>query len=88
MLKQAEEHEAGRYYFLLGSLVFSAFTLEAFLNHIGENKVTIWEAIERKLGVRDKLTVVLDTVAIKPNFGEMPWQIFKVMVQYRNRTAH
>lgn len=49
------EDEKGSFYQFKASIIFMAFTLEAYLNHIGEKLFTNWKHIERKLGPQEKL---------------------------------
>ena len=49
LLESGKRDERGSYYQFLASLVFSAFTFEAFLNHIGEHLFSRWPELERRL---------------------------------------
>ena len=51
------------------SMLFSAFCLEAFLNHLGEQKLSFWSSLKEKLNPREKLDVISDVLGFKPNFG-------------------
>ena len=87
LLNRAQEKPEGSYFFLLGSLVFSAFSLEAFLNHIGEHIFKCWEDLE-PLPPRSKLTVICERLSISVDWGAMPWQIVPEIVGFRNKVAH
>ena len=69
------------------SLVFTAFTLEAYLNHIGAKTFSCWEDLER-LSPREKLNVIAERLDVEVIYGKRPWQIMKKLFQFRNDIAH
>ena len=69
------------------SLIFSAFTLEAYLNHIGSKTFSCWEDLER-LSPKEKLNVIADRLDVEIDYGKRPWQIMKKLFQFRNDIAH
>ena len=69
------------------SLVFTAFTLEAYLNHIGAKIFSCWEDLER-LSPKEKLNVIAERLDIGIHYGKRPWQIMKKLFQFRNDIAH
>lgn len=81
------ENPKGSYHQFLGSIVFAAFTLEAFLNHIGETIFESWEELER-LPPKAKLKVICEKLRIKPDFASMPWQIVPEIFGIRDKVAH
>jgi hypothetical protein len=87
LLLQGRSEEEGSYYQFMGSLVFTAFSLEAFLNHIGPKLFMSWSDHER-LGPREKLDLVACRVGVKVNYGQRPWQIMKKLFEFRNDVAH
>ena len=48
-LKGAKASEDGRFFNLLYAMVFSAFCLEAFINHLGKLKHPNWRKLRKKL---------------------------------------
>ena len=68
------------------SLVFTAFALEAYLNHIGPKLFPDWSKLER-LGPRNKLKKVAEHLALKVD-GNRPWQVMEDLFGYRNDIAH
>ena len=50
----ATEHESGRNLHCMSAVVFSAFTLEGYLNHVGVLRIRHWDLLERKLKVAGK----------------------------------
>ena len=49
-LKRAEEVQSGGLYFCMMAAVFASFTVEAFLNHIGQARIKDWDALDASLG--------------------------------------
>lgn len=88
MLEKGECEEEGRYFQFMGSLIFSSFSFEAFLNHIGENIFNCWNDIERKMGPKEKLSLIAEKLNINVNYGNMPWQIIPEIIGFRNKIAH
>lgn len=81
------ENSKGSYHQFLGSIVFRAFALEAFLNHVGEELFASWRDLER-LSPKGKLNVIAEKVGLVPNYGAMPWQIEPKLTAIRNKIAH
>ena len=81
------ENPKGSYHQLLGSIVFTAFTLEAFLNHVGEALFKSWADLE-KLTRRGKINVIAEKLGLEVDFGTMPWQVVPEIFGVRNKIAH
>ena len=83
-LTMAQEHKLGQRWNLVGSVVFSAFSIESFINHVGEEQCDLWREwdtenrpnTEEKL---KKLNVILDN-SLKAQFTEL--------FQLRDMIAH
>lgn len=86
-LKLGIENPKGSYHQFLGSIVFTAFTLEAFLNHVGEALFKSWPELE-KLTPKGKIDVIAEKLGIAVNYGSMPWQIVPEIIGVRNKIAH
>ena len=86
--EQANKDKEGRHLFLAASIVFSAFTLEAFFNHIGDKTINNWSIKERKLSPFDKLSILAKKHSIKIDFGKRPYQSVKLIFQLRDALAH
>lgn len=69
------------------SLVFTAFTLEAYLNHVGEKVFLCWKDLER-LSPKEKLNVIAEKLKIEVNYGKRPWQVVEELFKFRNDIAH
>jgi hypothetical protein len=87
LLEKAQAEPRGSYYLVLGSLVFSAFALEAFLNHLGESTFKSWNDLE-SISVRAKVSVICERIGVEPNWGAQPWQIIPEIIGFRNKVAH
>lgn len=87
LLDRAEFEAKGSYHQYLACITFIAFTLEAFLNHIGEALFDSWMDLEQ-LNVRGKFAIISDKLRLVPDYGAMPWQIVPELVAFRNKVAH
>lgn len=87
-LAVASEQQPGYLYFSMMAGVFAAFTVEAFLNHLGKDALKSWEDVERKLGVREKLLLLRDLRGWTIDEGARPFQSLRDMLQLRDALAH
>ena len=87
LLEKGQEDTKGCHHQFMGSLVFTAFTLEAYLNHIGPKVFKCWENMER-LGPQEKLNIIADKLKVNINYGLRPWQVMKQLFGFRNDIAH
>ena len=53
------KEKKGSFHTLLSSIVFSAFTLESFLNHAGKETIPHWDEFE-SLSPKSKLLLIAD----------------------------
>jgi hypothetical protein len=86
-LKLGIENPEGSYHQFLGSIVFTAFSLEAFLNHVGEAIFKSWPELE-KLTPKGKVNLITEKLGVKVDYGSMPWQIIPEIIGVRNKIAH
>ena len=87
LLERGQDEERGSYFLFLSSLVFSAFSLEAFLNHVGEHLFSSWDDLE-KLKTKAKIKIIAEKLNIKIDYGDTPWQIIPEIIGFRNKVAH
>jgi len=87
-LKQAEEQEKFRNYNCMITMVFCAFTLEAYLNHIGENYFTIWDSKDNRLSNDQKLEKLLVLRNLKIDKEKEPFLYFGKIFSYRDNIVH
>lgn len=85
-LSHAEADREGRYYSLMTAMLCCAFSLEAFLNHIGAEKVDFWDDVERKTSPDEKLRIICSVIGFNPN--SPPFQTFKAIFRFRNALVH
>jgi hypothetical protein len=86
-MQQAEEKEEGSYFQIMASLVFTAFTLEAYLNHLGQQIFNCWDDLEG-LSPQKKLNVIVDKLELEKDDGKRPFQTVKRLFKFRNAVAH
>jgi len=87
LLEKSKENIEGSYYTTMASILFSAFTFEAFLNHLGSKKIKFWEEIE-SISVTNKYAVLCKAFGVTPQLGVRPYQTIKSLFQFRNAIAH
>jgi len=87
ILNKAKKDTEGSYYQLMASLVFTAFTLEAYLNHIGQRTFNCWKDLEW-LPPRKKLNVIAEKLGIKKDDGKRPFQTVSRLFKFRDNIAH
>ncbi len=87
-LKTGEGTEECQFYHCMSAILYSAFTLEAYLNHVGDAQFQNWAERERKLTPREKLKLVADHLGVPINFGREPFQSFRLAFCFRNLIAH
>ena len=87
MLEKAKKDPEGSYYQLMASLIFTAFTLEAFLNHIGQSIFKCWNDLE-KLSPSRKLNLIAERLEIEKDDGKRPFQTVSKLFKFRNDIAH
>lgn len=87
MLGEAKEREEGSFYQVMGSLVFAAFMVEAFLNHVGPHVFKSWNDLER-LSPLSKLNLVAEKLGIENDQGKRPYQTLVRLFWFRNTLAH
>ena len=77
----------GCFYHFMSSLIFSAFTLEAYVNHIGPTLVPFWSEIE-KIRLMSKLKIVYTFLELDFNTSKRPLQSISWLIKFRNTMAH
>lgn len=87
LLKKGQEQLEGSHHQFMASLVFTAFTLEAYLNHVGLKLFQCWNDLER-LGPNEKLYLIAEHIGLEIQKDRRPWQVIKVLFGFRNDIAH
>jgi hypothetical protein len=83
----AARNPEGSFFTAKASLVFSAFTFEAFLNQLGQRLLKDWLSHDRKSYV-GKLNVICRAIPYVPPMGGRPYQTLKPLFRFRNQVAH
>jgi hypothetical protein len=86
-LEQARSNPAYRVETCLHALVAAAFSVEAYLNHLGPKLFRFWSRLER-LSPLDKLAVILSELKYEADFGARPFQSVQLAFRARNLAAH
>ena len=87
LIMKAEQDEQGSYYTIMGSLLLTAFTFEAYLNHLGSKQFEFWDDIE-SIKVMEKYSVLCKELEITADFSMRPYQTLKSLFKFRNSIAH
>lgn len=87
LLERGQEEVKASYHQFMASLVFTAFTIEAYLNHAGQAIFACWGDLER-LGPEEKLNVISERLALSVDYGAKPWQIMNKIFKFRNAIVH
>jgi hypothetical protein len=86
-LNLAESEVEGSFFSSQASIVFSAFTHEAFLNTLGAKIDKCWEGYEYS-SPEEKLKRICKCLEYKPNKGTRPYQTLEKLFRFRNLIAH
>ncbi|MCG7868173.1 MAG: hypothetical protein JAY74_17640 [Candidatus Thiodiazotropha taylori] len=68
-------------------IVFLAFSIESYINHLGAGHLSIWDELER-LPWRKKITILHKINNKEPNWGAQPLQFAKEVFTIRDKLAH
>lgn len=69
------------------ALTFTAFAIEAFLNHGGEHEHRLWSSDDR-IDVKEKLSIAHAHAGIQEDRSRRPLQSLHDVFEFRNRMAH
>ena len=87
LITKTEQEPKGSYYTTMSALLLTAFTFEAYLNHLGEKTIKFWGEIE-PVTVMDKYSVLCKNLGLTPDFSKRPYQTLKALFTFRNAIAH
>ena len=87
-LTNAKDSREGQYYNIMASMLFSAFSLEAYLNHLGSKVQTGWDIVHRKLSTGQKLDLLSKVIGYTVDTGHRPFQTFGAIFKFRNAIVH
>jgi hypothetical protein len=72
----------------VSAIVFCAFSLEGYLNHVGNELIPKWHEFFESLNPKAKLVLIADRYDFKFTFGSPPFQSFVTIFEIRNQLAH
>jgi len=87
LIIKTEQDQRGSNYTIMSSLLLTAFTFEAYLNHLGDKIIKFWEKIE-PIKVMDKYFIIGKELGIDPDFSRRPYQTLSSLFKFRNAIAH
>jgi hypothetical protein len=87
LITKTEQDQTGNYYTTMSALLLTAFTFEAYLNHLGDKTIKFWKQIE-PIKVMDKYSILCKNLNIHPDFSSRPYQTIKALFNFRNAIAH
>lgn len=85
--RNAQADFKGPYYQLSACLAFCAFSLEAYLNLLGEQTIVCWRDVQRAPPLA-KLHLLFSQFGIRLNSSKRPLQTIRELFMYRNWLAH
>ncbi len=88
ILEKAEKDPEGSFYQFMASLIFTTFTMEAFLNHIGQSIFKCWDDLERPLSPSAKHNLIAEKLGVDKDEGKRPYQTLTELFKFRNSIAH
>jgi hypothetical protein len=88
LLQRGQEEVKGSKWLWMGSLIFTAFSFEAYMNHIGPKVFTCWNIFEKAIPPEGKLDVICERLKIVLEKNERPRQTLRELIKFRNNVAH
>lgn len=87
-LRSGLANPQGAAWHFLSSVLLTAFSFEAYLNHVGSEVLESWAELE-KLSPLGKLRVLAEALSLQiPAAGTRPVQTLKELYLFRNTVAH
>lgn len=87
-MKRAKESKEGEFFECITAMVFSAFCLEAYLNHLGALKIGYWDVLKERLRPYEKLQVLSHVMGYDIDYGRRPFQTLRSIFTFRNQLVH
>ena len=84
----AREKEEGRFFQTMNVLVYSAFALEAYFNHLGAHLHSDWQSKERRLSKVKKLRQFNEYLHLNQDLSEEPYRSVLDVFNFRDALAH
>lgn len=87
LMQTAQEYRRGNLYTALSSLLLRAFTFEAYLNHLGERHLKLWDPT-KQLRWRKKFARICRRLNFVPDESARPYSTLRPLFSFRNLMAH
>ena len=87
-LDAARETELGQFFNYMNVLVYSAFAMEAFFNHLGSHLYKDWESKERKMSKFKKFRDFNSDLKLNHDLSKEPYCIIFDVFDFRDSLAH
>jgi hypothetical protein len=89
VLESGTRESKGSAWQFLASIILSAFTFEAYLNHVGPTVLLCWDSLE-ELPPLAKLDLICEVLKVNlpGSKGERPQQTISTVFRFRNTLAH
>jgi len=88
LLQLSQEDPKGSYWLWMGSLILAAFSIEAYLNHIGPKIFASWHIFKKVVSPEGKLDIICKELNIKLPKDKRPRQTVRELFKFRNKLAH
>lgn len=88
LLAREQAEQKGSYWLWMGSLILTAFSFEAYLNHIGPKIFKSWKGALERVPPKGKLDVVCEKLEIDLPKGKRPRKTVSWLFEFRNKLAH
>ena len=72
----------------ISAIVFCAFSLEGYLNHVGDELIKDWSDLFENLKPKEKLILISEGFNVEVQLGNAPFQSFSTIFEIRNQLAH
>ena len=87
-LEAAKATEAGQFFNSMNVLVYSAFAMEAFFNHLGSHIDKEWGKKERRINKYDKLRKFHKELGLTSKIEDEPYCVVFDAFDFRDSLAH
>lgn len=87
-LENAQNIKEGEFFNIMTCIVFSAFAVEAYFNHLGSKNYDDWNNRERKLSKKKKLIFFANEFGIIADIDKRPLSSILEAFGYRDALAH
>ncbi len=87
LMQTAQEYRRGNLYAVLSSLLLRVFTFEAYLNHLGEKHLKLWNA-SGQIAWYKKFKKICERLNFAPDESARPYSTLRPLFKFRNLMAH